>query len=263
MQGEAMSKKLKTTFILGGILFSASIAKAEFLSNTCQGRYSFSFLGGIAPNSYASRSNANASNAVPPAFELIKIPPFQDQFKVPFILQGELGYMIRNDWEAFYGFDWSHGAGKSHSFSHTDVNGIVDVTGQQKFGDFNGYGNYLGTRFYLTFCCFPIKPFAGFKIGVMTRSEVKAKEVSMSGGTTFTDHITYFKTNTTISGGVHCGFDWQLNQNLSLLFKAEIIGTGERNSRIIFNHPPQPVLKAGDASVQFSFPVTLGIKWTF
>ena len=181
---------------------------------------------------------------------------------MPFILQGELGYMLRNDWEVFYDFDWNHGKGKSHSFTHKNVRGVVDVTGRQKFKDYNAYGNYLGTRYYLTFFSSSVKPFAGIKIGVMSRGAVKATEVSTSGGVTFNDHITYFKQNTTISGGLHLGLDWQLTQNLSFLFKGEIIGTGERRSGIIFNHPHHPVLKAGSATIQLSFPVTIGLKWT-
>lgn len=257
-----MHKKITIALSLVGVLFLAPTAKAEFASNTCEGRFSVSVLGGIAPNIYVDRENANASAANPPAFELINIPSFGDQFNMPFILQGELGYMVRNDWEVFYDFDWSQGKGKSHSFSHEE-SGTVDVSGTQKFKNFNGYGNYLGSRYYLTYGTFPIKPFAGFKIGIMTRGAVKVQQVATSGGTTFTDNYNYFKSNTTISGGLQIGLDWQLTENLSLLLKGEFIATGYRKSGIIFNHSPNPVLKAGNASAQFSFPVTLGARWTF
>lgn len=258
-----MHKKITFALPLLTTLCLPLIVKAEFTSNTCAGRYSISMLGGVAPTVYGDRVLANESNATPPAFELINIPMFSDQFNVPFILQGELGYMICNDWEVFYDFDWSYASGKTHSFSHKDSSGTVDVSGTQKFKTYKAYGNYLGTRYYLNFCCSAIKPFAGIKIGMMTRDAVNVKQVATSGTDKFTDHFSYFERDTSLSGGVHIGLDWQLNQNLSLIIKGEVIATDERRSRIIFNHSPNPVLKAGRTNIQFSFPITLGARWTF
>jgi len=257
-----MHKAITTCLLFLLTLLSPSIAMAQYFSNTCQGRWSFSIHGGIAPNVYVDRDTANASSATPPAFQLIKIPAFHNQFKTPFFLQGELGYMVGNDWEVFYDFDWSHSKGKSHAFTHKNTAGPIDAQGQQKFSDFNGYGNYLGTRYYVSFESVPLKPFAGLKIGVMSRSAVKAKQTTTSFGRIFNDNFTYFKQDTTISGGLQLGADWQLTQNLSLMFKGEVIATNERKSRIIFNHPPRPVIKAGNAAIQLSIPITVGVKWT-
>lgn len=258
-----MNKVIKINLLVLSAFAASSCAKAaEFYSNTCEGRYSVSALVGMTPNVYVNRQEANASSTG--AFQLTKIPSFSNQFKLPFILQGELGYFVRNDWEVFYDFDWTHATGKTHSFSHKDATfNIVDVSGQQKFSNFNGYGNYLGTRFYVTFAPFPIKPFFGFKIGFMTRGAVKATQTATSFGTTFTDTITYFKKDTTISGGLQLGLDWQFTQNFSCIFKVEVIGTGERKSGIIFNHPPRTVVKAGNATMQLSIPISLGARWTF
>lgn len=260
-------KSFGYTLLSFSTLLSIPCARADFDSNTCEGRFSMSALMGIAPNVYADRQRANASSATPPAFETINVPPFNNQFELPFMLQGELGYFVLNDWEVFYDFDWTHAQGKSSKYSHEVENAVernefIDVKGTQKFSEFNGYGNYLGSRYYITFAPYSLKPFAGFKIGFMTRTAVKAKEVSTSFGKTFTDDVTYFKGTTTISGGLQLGLDWQLTQNLSCIFKAELIGTGERRSGIIFNHPPRPVLKAGNVVMQLSIPISIGIRWT-
>jgi len=216
-------------------------------SSANQGRFAASIQGGIMPMVYTSRSIPNASGAIG-----VKPPNFSDQFKLPYDLLGELGYMVVNNVEVFYNFDWSHAAGKTYSFVNQGINF------SQRFSNYNAYGNYLGARYYFTFRSVPVMPFVGLKIGLLSQNGITANQLASLGGASQASTYTYFKKQNSLAGGLQLGVDWQLLKNLSLTLKAEVLASQKRNGNIILN---SPAYRAGNTGTQLLIPVTLGVKF--
>ncbi len=248
------SKLLTTSLLLSSVLISNANAESHgrAWSSTNAGKFSASANVGIMPAFYMSRKTPNNTTALTG----VKPPEFSKQFKMPFDLAGELGYVVKNDLEVFYNFDWSHGGGKTYNFTQNGV------TFDQKFSKYNAYGNYLGARYYFTFKCSPVKPFVGAKIGILSQNSVKVNQTVTGFGASQNTNFAYFGKKNSFAGGFQVGVNWQLLKNVSLVFKAEALASFSRKGTFLINRPPVQLFKVGSTGGQFSFPITLGVRFT-
>lgn len=249
-----MFLKLLTTSLLLSAVFMSEASAAEHgraWSSTNDGKFSASVHMGIIPSFYMSRKTPNNST------ELLgtKPPKFSKQFNMPTDLVGELGYVVKNSLEVFYNFDWSHANGKRLNFtqSNFDFN--------QKFSAYNAYGNYLGARYYFTFKCSPVKPFVGAKIGLLSQNSIKVDQTATLLGISSDTNFVYFRKKNSFAGGFQLGVEWQLKKNFSLVLKAEALASFSRKGTYLINNPPVQLFKVGSTGGQFSFPITLGVKF--
>lgn len=247
-------KLLTTSLLLSTVLLSEASAASHgrAWSSTNEGKFSASVHMGIMPATYMSRKTPNNTNN----FTGTKPPEFSKQFKMPTDLVGELGYIVKNNLEVFYNFDWSHAGGKTYNFRQSGF------SFSQKFSSYNAYGNYLGTRYYFTFRCSPVKPFVGAKIGVLIQNGVNVNQTATFAGVNTNTRFAYFGKKTSLAGGLQVGVDWQLLKNLSLVFKAEAVASFARKGTFLINRGPVQLFKVGSTGGQFSFPITLGVKFT-
>lgn len=250
------SRIISTTLIMSTFVITGANAKTHgrAWSSTCEGKFAASFQASMMPTVYSNRKTPNNSAGLNPPFTGLRPPAFSKQFKLPYDLAAELGYMVKNNVEIFYDFDWTHAAGKAYTFSSQGVNFA------QQFGQYNSYGNYLGTRYYFTFKSSPIKPFVGLKIGVLSQNSVTVNQVATYAGGSGTSSYTYFGKLNSLAGGLQLGVDWQLQKYLSVTLKGEVVAASRRKGNFILNQPVQGSYKIGSTGAQIFIPITIGVK---
>lgn len=176
----------------------------------------------------------------------------------------------------------------------TDLSPRVRVRVREKFADLDAYTGYLGGRYYFSFCGNCVQPFIGTKAGFCYRSSVKARitgdfQDDAGERTPFSaGKITYYPSHTVVSAGFQLGANFCICDCFSIMFMVEAIGTGAfkfgngaEESRGLVNTVTQsdvvpPILAEAirqasnilevpcrRSGAVMSFPVTLGLKFTF
>ncbi|WP_249274306.1 hypothetical protein [Parachlamydia sp. AcF125] len=172
--------------------------------------------------------------------------------------------------ELFADFNYTQAGGRHHSYKTSDVS----LASKEKIGHYRAYDFYLGTRYYLFPVFSNLTPFFGGKVGLVTRDKIRGSTRTVVADTSGVGHKhTHFRSDTTISGGLHAGVNWDLSANLSVTLKAEAIWSGdwrptvdreEGSSTSVVETPVSlPIIVHGKTGPILSVPVTLGIRYAF
>lgn len=220
----------------------------------CCGATSLLFRGGVVPSLYTHRDPIFATNfsLTPPTFSFQKVPAYGDQFKFPWTVGAELGLNVSDRVQLFlqYAFTKAKGKRKDHFLFRTF----------DKFNNYEGQAGYLGTRYYWCGrwyrCLGRVTPFVGFKAGLIYQKPIAF------------DKMQFFKGRIGPSGGALAGLEWWWSRWLSVLLQGEFVASPGMlpNSNPVID----PVVSDGVSNLSIgptgwiaSFPITLGIRYTF
>lgn len=252
-----MQRRILYLFLLFAPLFSLSASWCGFPateSPLCCGATSLLFRGGVVPTFYTHRDSIFATNFTlsPPTFLLEKVPAYAGQFKLPWTVGGEAAWNASDRVQLFlqYAFNKAKGKERDHFlFREFD-----------KFNNYESQAGYLGARYYWYGrwyrCLGRVTPFAGFKVGLIYQKSIAF------------DKMRFFRGQVGPSGGVLTGLEWWWSRWLSVILQGEFVASrGMRpNSNLLLD----PVVTGGVSSVSIgstgwiaSFPITLGIRYTF
>jgi len=194
-----------------------------------------------------------------------KLPKFNDLFDLPWNVGIELGYMLCDRVETFVDFDYTSAKGKNRSYVGPD-----EIFVRHRFNHYRAYDFYLGTRYYLPtwFCSFT--PFFGAKVGLVARNKIRTHTTrsTVDGVEISSGSFTRFKSDTTISGGLQMGVNWDFSACASVTLKAEAVWSGDWRPSVIDESVSPlstfvPLVVYGKTGPVLSVPVTLGLRYAF
>jgi hypothetical protein len=218
--------------------------------------------GGITPALVTDRGPNWVVNplSIDPVFTVNSVFTFNETFRLPWTVGAELAFNTSRRGQLFLEYAYSHAKGKL----------LGDpAEAAELFSAYTTHAGYLGARWYLGpwrvfSCCGLLAPYVGFKTGLVWQKQVNFDLIT-AGIPTFT--TPYWFSRTVISAGLQIGAEWWFTRCWSLVLQGEFVATqGPRtNTNIVF-----PVSEGGPSNVSvgrfgllITFPVTLGLRWTF
>ncbi|MFA6914941.1 MAG: hypothetical protein WC222_00960 [Parachlamydiales bacterium] len=229
----------------------------------CEGGWSILAKGGIDPIHWTERGKVwlTVPAAVPAVFSVSRTAKFRNQFELPYIVGGEIAYNLSDNAQLFVEANYIHGKGKTFNF----IAGTFVVS--EVNDDYEAWSGYIGGRYYFSrsWICDRVSPFVGLKAGFVNHRQVKYG-LSLFG--TFIEKDPYYVGKSGVSAGVQLGFDILITDALSAVLNLEAVASqGPRANR---NNEFDPVLTGGLTNVnigqvgtEVSFPITLGLRYTF
>lgn len=261
-----MQKMVFNLFAAVGLLLSPSLTQAS-VGPLCCGDFGVMIKGGVSPALYTDRGQVWLTNPLltPPVFSVSETAKFNNQFNTPWTVGAEVAWNASQRVQFFLEYAYTQAKGKTYNF----VAGIFNVS--ERNSDYKTNAGYLGARFYLDAlrcfsCCGPIAPYIGFKAGIVWQQQV-SYGLTLQG--TFVQNSPYYLRQTAISGGLLVGLEWWFCKCWSLLLQGDFVATqGLRaNPNVVFANT---VTSQGLTNVNIgrlgwvvTFPVTLGLRWTF
>lgn len=241
-----MTKAIKRIALLAVFAVSALPASAGMYS---EGGYTVAARAGIAPATFSK--DVTQASAVVAGSALgagvawtSETGNFHGFYNLPFTAGLDLGYFVQDGLEVFANFDFATAKAKESHETFMLAGAVISYP-KAINDNYRSYAGYLGMRNY--FCtddCFV--PFVGAKIGA-------AK---------------YDQGKTNFAAGVQLGFDYKVAENTALTFMSEaIITTGTRfdnDVKVGVSHSPITHVHASaisDPKTQYSFPITLGVRF--
>ena len=276
-----MKKWLKNSFVLMAATLSLTTPLlgegllGGFFSPCCNngplncGALSVELKGGVTPTHYSGRGDTYVTIPVltPPVVNIGRGPKFDDQFNTPWQIGVELGWNASTNVQLFLEYVYNHASSKSDSFD------IAQTRFGRRFDDFKTNSLYLGTKYYFNnIWCSPcmgsVAPFIGFKGGFVWHERVRSS--LRVGGTTITSY-THYDNESALSAGLQLGVEWFYNCHLSVALTGEVVGTQPHRSNRHVNLTNIPVfeelgvtsINCGHTGKLISYPVTLGVRYTF
>jgi hypothetical protein len=235
--------------------------------------------GGVAPALLTHRGQSwltTTTAGTVPVFSVISLgdfPEFSKLFNVPWTVGAEFAWNASKRVQFFLEYAFTQASGK-HNRTFSIAAPAVTFSGS--FGDYRTHAGYLGARYYFeSLCCFSccgkITPYVGFKAGVAWQQRIQRSLDATLGGiaTTIIPNSTYFISQAAVSGGLLVGLEWWFCRCWSIALQADFIATqgprgrtniplGQTIGTTTFDN-----LFTGHSGWVVTFPVTLGLRWTF
>lgn len=230
----------------------------------CCGNFSIMVKGGIAPALYKDRGPnwvVIPTNS-PAVFTTNSAATFPEQFHLPWTVGAEAAYKTSRRGRFFLEYAYTQASGKLFG---------DNATVGELFSDYRTHSGYLGARYYFDpWCCGsrggPISPYVGLKVGLVWQQQVT---LNLTIGNTFILSVPYSLSKTAISGGLQIGGEWWFSRCWSLVLQGDFIATQGpcTNPNLVFPTDlgigaPSNVF-TGTLGWVVTFPVTLGLRWTF
>ncbi|MFA6914945.1 MAG: hypothetical protein WC222_00985 [Parachlamydiales bacterium] len=227
-----------------------------------EGSFSLLVKGGVNPTHWTSRGKVwlTIPAAVPAVISFNSGPKFKDQYKLPYIVGGEVAYNLSCQGQVFFEANYLHADGKNHG-----VVGRLPVG--FSFDDYQAWSWYLGGRYYFSrsWICDRVSPFVGLKAGFINHKKVRY-DLTVDG--VFVENDIYYHGKSGVSIGAQIGFDIQICDNISAIVSFEAVASG--GPRANRNNELDPALTGGltnvnlsEVGTEVSFPITLGLRYTF
>lgn len=223
---------------------------------------------GIVPISWKNRGFVYGNNCdiLPPSAAFFQIPHFNDFYKLPWSVGGQIGYGLDCNARVFVEFNYAQAKEKCSvipTFSRTVGLSV------SKYKYFDGYA---GVRYYTDRSCNRTAFFMGAKVGFVHHKTTyfDATLISQIPPVVLAPRApatALFIKNTVISGGGHLGADICLWANLSLVLTAEIVAScGPRGNSLVVVSPVALGVNSliiYGVGTELRFPVTLGLRYSF
>ena len=209
------------------------------------------------------------------AFELSKFSKF---YKTPWIIGGQIGYSLYSNVRIYGEINYGQANAKtSPTFNLAIVPGETVVLNLTKYSLVDAY---FGGRYYFDRWCNRVSFFLGAKVGLIHHRKINfnlAANVPDTGIFKIASPITFYNSNTLVSGGFSTGLDACLCDNLSLVFNLDIVANcGFRNNNPIasLNGPDglrhllaaeaiTTQLLVSGIGTEIRFPITIGLRYSF
>lgn len=242
---------------------------------------------GVAPLSWRDRGNFSAvsCNSLATSFGrnivpiLNPMPPFKSFFHLPWIVGGQIGYAMTDNFEFYVAFNY-RSASRRRFIQPNNPIPNENVTVAFTFSDdYRAFDAYVGGRMYWgRYWCDRVALFLGAQFGLVHHNSVcfdftiSPTLCSTSLPLTSTATTPFFFRNTRPAAGLNLGFDWCLGCGWSLMFMGELIascGPKSNGNILISNNCTQlpailPTnLIIGGTGTELFFPVTVGFKYSF
>lgn len=260
------------------------------------GSANFLIHAGVAPTQWKGREPFTlvSCNALAiPSFgqTLINLfdpmPRFRDFFKTPWIVGGQFGYALTNNFEVYLEVNYRHAARRSFISENVAAPNTPVNINFQFSKHYRAIDAYVGARYYWgRYWCNNMAVFLGAKFGVVHHKPICfnfsiAQTDCTLAGTTASSASTlpFFFRSTHPAAGLNLGFDWCLGCGWSVVLMAEAVATcGPKPNQGITLGGPCPVggssvalpllgaptnLLIGHVGTELFFPVTLGVKYSF
>lgn len=253
-----------TAVIMVSLLAVPIMGCADVETPLCCGNFSVMVKGGITPALYTDRGPnlAVVPTDIPPVFASGDALTFNEQFHLPWTVGAEVAYNTSQRGQVFLEYAYTQASGKLFG---------SNATAGELFSDYKTHSGYLGARYYFgPWCCFsccgPIAPYVGLKAGLVWQQQVT---LDLTVGNVFVISAPYSFSQTAVSGGLQIGGEWWFSRCWSLVLQGEVIVTqGPRTNRNVVFPPIPGIGLPSNASIGtlgwvMTFPVTLGLRWTF
>lgn len=222
--------------------------------------------GGIAPSFWTHREQNYLVVPSLPAEPLIpagRAPGFNNAFGMPWTVGGEIGYNFSCNIQFFLEGAYAFASGKKVLLK-TDDGTVM----HEKFNPFQSWAAYFGSRIYFGNGCLykNLTFFTGFKAGYINFSKI---HYTVTVNDEALIRFPLFMNSQGVSAGLQCGIDYILCANLSGQITAEaIFSQSPETHRIItlpgnFSQSPIKNILYGDTRTLITFPITLGLRYTF
>jgi hypothetical protein len=232
----------------------------------CCGGLSLAIRGGGGPAIFTHRgeNDLTATGDIAPVVTQGDLPEFFRQFRAPWTVGAELAWNISQRVQLFLEYSYTQAAGKPHTLF------IVDASFFEYLSDLKMNAGYLGARYYFDGlpCCFgagPITPYVGFKVGVAWQQQMRTDYFFLD--IPIATNVLYYLSQTCISTGLQIGAEWWFCSCWSLVLQSELIITqgvaGNGNIPLADIGIGLTNLFIGQTGWLVTFPVTLGLRWTF
>jgi len=256
------------TLILGVIFFQAGPLSAFDCCDPCRGPLKecsvrIGIRGGVSPTYYTDKSEnlLIGDTGVNGVLGTSSVPDFSDQFDLPWVIGGHIGYTLSDHIEVFLDGQYTHGDGDTYIFAADPF----EVT--QVFTDFESWSLYAGARYYFCgwdMCGQCLSLFIGGKLGFRQYDAVDFTEDLVGPVNISFDSRDYYKSHTVPSIGAQIGLEWFFSSCLSANIMAEFIYSGQLRSEFQSTNGGVGVqtVSVGDTGPLFSIPITVGINFS-
>ena len=249
--------------------------------------FSLELRAGVVPTHWNKRGciatvgclGITPTSTTSPITLMTEIPEFKHQFKLPWTVGLHADYNLSEHIAVGLEFNYMHAREKCFSFATPLPVATAPLTVTVSFKNpLKAYSGYLSNRYYFDRCWDSLGFFVGFKVGFEHMRSISAIANGNSPAITGTPIVAAaftfpcfvaYDRSTVVSGGIHAGFDWCLFNGLSLVFTAEVVGSGApRTNTVVDIAPGLSALRTravllGNIGSQIHFPVTFGLKYTF
>lgn len=228
----------------------------------CCGNFGVLVRGGIAPGLFTDRGTGwlTVPPLTPPVRPTGRAIVFGEAFDLPWTVGAELSWNLSCRIQLFLEYAYLQAKGRRV---------IPDPTAENLFSNLRANSGYLGVRYYLDpitrlSCRGPFALYVGFKAGLSWQRPIT---LGATVNNMFIFEPTVFVSQTAVSGGLQIGAEWWFCKCWSLLLQGEFIATQAPRSR---GNVPFPVIPGfpsdftpARVGLLLTFPVTLGLRWTF
>jgi hypothetical protein len=233
----------KSLFKLLSITCLVVLSQATVFAAVQEGQWKISPRAGVAPSGFNDRSvlKQTAFSSVNRTFvansttvrfvsnvavSVTDSLDFKDIYNLPFVVGGDIGYVVMDNLELFVGLDYIYAGGDSKQTKIANI----------KFSSYSQVSGHVGGRFYI-----PLNDmfavFMGAKIGVGYRKNSSFE--MMLNSTKLLRDFRLFDGRYGVIGGPQAGFDVKVADNLSFKFMAEYLGMSNvrRNKKSVSSTP--------------------------
>lgn len=227
--------------------------------------------GGITPTIWAERSKDAFVASIGPVFvnnDNQRIPPFGKQFNLPYTFGVEGAYNFTGCFQGFVEYNMIRASGKKDFFSRDGVKY------KEVLDHFHAWTLHFGARYYFSkeWLCNYAAPFVGLKIGMIKYSNNNFS-IDIARDNVRLVHVPYYFGSYGVSTGIQTGLDVDLCNNISMQFIVEAVfapGPLSNHNIDLVSAIPNNLRSIevtnyilGQPRLAISFPITLGLRYTF
>lgn len=231
------------------------------------GAWDLQIQAGVAPIVWRNRGDilgVACPTANPNALvTLFETPKFNDVYKTPWVVGGQIGYHWSDNARVYLEFNYSQAKAKTAAQFATSIVGLNAFLTLDKYKVFDAH---VGARYYWDRWCDRVAFFLGGKVGLTHHKSNDVALRAASGELETTLNFRAFDSNTVVSGGANFGFDICFCGNWSFVVTGEVVAScGPRAARF---HVVEPVFNIQDIIVggigtELRFPVTAAVRYSF
>lgn len=271
------------------VVASACLLPSFLNAQSCEevlscGQYNGMVRAGIAPTIWRKREAVEffspfamqlTNNLTIPLFD---VPSFEKLFHFPWIVGGQIGYMLADNIEVYGEANYRQASKRTLTKDNVIIpNDVINVV-FDLVDNYRAVDAYVGARVYFDTKCERWTYFIGAKVGFVHHNtinfnysftpQMSPPQLALSS----MEAVPLFLKNNIVAGGANGGFMWCWGCGWSAMLIGEVVANcGVRSNRLIAlentcTQLPSIVpcqLLIGEVDSELFFPVTFGIKYSF